>query len=249
VDWEAQEYGVAAALSRDPVMKEHYASGDPYLAFAKRVGAVPANAIKETHRTERDLFKVCCGLGAMYGAGKHTLASRLGITPAHAQELLTAHRHTYKKFWQWADAIEAQAMLRGYLTTILGWRRHVGRDVNPRSLRNFAVQANAAEMLRVACCLLTERGIRVCGPVHDAVVVEGLMEEIDDIRRATESAMREASEIVLGGFSLRTETKVTKYPDRYVDPRGKFMWQTVMKILDEIEQQVSATLAADEIPL
>jgi DNA polymerase I-like protein with 3'-5' exonuclease and polymerase domains len=247
-DWEAQEYGIAAALSRDPVMQEHYASGDPYLAFAKRVGAVPPTATKATHRAERDLFKVCCGLGAMYGAGKHTLASRLGVTPAYAQELLTAHRHTYRRFWAWADAVEASAMLRGYLTTVFGWRRHVGRNDNPRSLRNFMVQANAAEMLRVACFLLTERGILVCGPVHDAVVVEGEADKVGGLTRETEQAMRDASEAVLKGFTLRTEVKTVRHPDRFSDPRGVQMWATVMQILEKVEQERDSAEAADEIP-
>src|SRR5262249_27157597 len=35
VDYEQQEFGIAAALSGDAAMKDAYASGDPYLAFAK----------------------------------------------------------------------------------------------------------------------------------------------------------------------------------------------------------------------
>ncbi len=49
----------------------------------------------------------------------------------------------------------------------------VGPDANPRSLRNFPCQANGAEMLRLACCLATERGVNVVAPVHDASIVEG----------------------------------------------------------------------------
>ena len=55
--------------------------------------------------------------------------------------------------------------------TVFGWRVHVGPDANPRSLRNFPMQANGAEMLRLACCLATERGIEVCAPVHDALLI------------------------------------------------------------------------------
>src|SRR3954464_13305113 len=53
-----------------------------------------------------------------------------------------------------------------------GWPLHVGAAFNPRSLANFPMQANGAEMLRLACCLATERGIRVCAPVHDALLIE-----------------------------------------------------------------------------
>jgi hypothetical protein len=39
--------------------------------------------------------------------------------------------------------------------------------------------ANGAEMLRLACCLATERGIEVCVPVHDAVLIEADTDAID----------------------------------------------------------------------
>jgi DNA polymerase I len=55
VDYEQQEFGIAAALSGDSAMMEAYSSGDPYLAFAKQSGAVPPGATKETHAMERDL--------------------------------------------------------------------------------------------------------------------------------------------------------------------------------------------------
>src|SRR6476659_9940813 len=44
VDWSQQEFGIAAALSGDHNMQAAYQSGDPYLAFAKQAGAVPADA-------------------------------------------------------------------------------------------------------------------------------------------------------------------------------------------------------------
>jgi DNA polymerase I-like protein with 3'-5' exonuclease and polymerase domains len=233
VDWSAQEYGIAAALSGDRAMHRDYQSSDPYLSFAKRAGAVPADATKQTHGKERDLFKVCCGLGAMYGAGEQSLAARLGISAAHARELLRLHRRSYPDFWRWSDAVQDFAMLHGYLETVFGWRVHVGPDANPRSLRNFPMQANGAEMLRLACCLTTERGITVCAPVHDALLVEADADAIDTAVERTRAAMREASECVLPGFPLRTDAKVVRWPDRYLDERGRRMWETVCRLLEE----------------
>jgi hypothetical protein len=59
VDWSQQEFGIAAALSGDVNMVAAYQSGDPYLAFAKQAGAVPADATKQSHSTQRELFKAC----------------------------------------------------------------------------------------------------------------------------------------------------------------------------------------------
>ena len=83
------------------------------------------------------------------------------------------------------------------------------------------------------CCLATERGVQVCAPVHDALLIEAPANEIGRAVAAAESAMREASSLVLGGFSLRTDPrpKVIHHPDRYTDPRGEQMWRTVMDLL------------------
>jgi hypothetical protein len=122
-------------------------------------------------------------------------------------------------------------MLAGDLRTVFGWKVHAGPEANPRSLANFPMQANGAEMLRLACCTLTEGGTTVCAPVHDALLVEGSEGQIGEVVAGTQAAMQEASEVVLGGFPLRTEAKVVRHPDRYVDERGREMWDTVLELL------------------
>ena len=96
-----------------------------------------------------------------------------------------------------------------------------GRTVNPRSLRNFPMQANGAEMLRIACCLATERGIEVCAPVHDAVLICAPLDRLDVDIAAMRGAMAEASRFVLAGFELANEVKVVHWPDGYADPRDR----------------------------
>ena len=49
-----------------------------------------------------------------------------------------------------------------------------------------------------------------------------------------QDAMREASELVLPGFPLRTDANIVRYPDRYSDPRGTRMWDAVRKIVAEM---------------
>jgi hypothetical protein len=234
VDWEQQEFGIAAALSADPAMMEAYRSGDPYLTFAKQAGAVPRNGTKTTHKAERERFKVLA-LGVQYGMQAESLARKLDESPARGRELIDLHRRTYPRYWQWSDAVEMTAMLSGQLQAAFGWTVHVGPNANPRSLRNFPLQANGAEMLRLACILATEGGIRVCGPVHDALLVEGPADEIETLVAQTQAAMKTASELVLPGFPLRSEAKVIRWPDRFADPRGEPFWRTVWELIEELE--------------
>jgi hypothetical protein len=130
VDWEQQEFGIAAALSGDPAMMEAYRSGDPYLAFAKQAGAVPPDATKASHKKERDQFKTTV-LAVQYGMGEASLAQRLGQSVARSRELLELHRRTYPRYWQWSEAAVNRAMLHGGLHTVFGWQVQAGRTPTP----------------------------------------------------------------------------------------------------------------------
>jgi len=111
-------------------------------------------------------------------------------------------------------------MLHGKLWTVFGWTAHTGNNPNPRFLRNFLMQGNGSEMLRLACCMVVEQGIRLCAPVHDAILIEAPLDELDATIAKTKALMSEASAIVLDGFCLRSDVDVIRYPDRYTDERG-----------------------------
>jgi DNA polymerase I len=49
----------------------------------------------------------------------------------------------------------------------------------------------------------------------------------------TRTAMAEASRIVLDGFEVRTEAKVTRHPERFTDKRGIQMWRVVTQLIEE----------------
>jgi hypothetical protein len=121
--------------------------------------------------------------------------------------------------------------------------------------RHWPMQAHGAEMMRLAACLATERGVDVCCPVHDAFLIEADADRIDAETARTQECMHEASELVPPGFSLRTDTKVVRYPDCYSDPRGKHMWELVRSLLGDDEDSgtpctaVSPTPCTDAIPL
>jgi DNA polymerase-1 len=239
IDWSQQEFGIAAALSGDANMLAAYESGDPYLAFAKQAGAVPRDATKASHPAQRDLFKACV-LAVQYGMGPDALAARIGQPPVVARDLLRAHQETYRTFWRWSDAVVDHAMSKSSLHTVFGWTIHIGEDSNPRSLRNYPMQGNGAEMLRLACCIGTERGIEVCAPVHDAVLICAPLDRLNQHAAGMRAAMAEASRIVLGGFELGTDVSMVRHPDRYSDKRGVRMWNEVTSLIGQIAKHAHA---------
>src|SRR5215203_5498184 len=188
IDWSAQKFGIAAALSGDERMMAE------------------------------------------------TLAGRLGISTIESRALLQKHRETYPQFCRWSQNSVDTAMSGTPLNTVFGWRYTVGphlrrAQANPRTVRNFPMQANGAEMLRIACCLATERGVRVCAPVHDAILIEAPADQIEAEVVRMGGYMAAASRIVLAGFELRTDAEIIRYPDRYSDARGQAIWDRVMKLL------------------
>jgi hypothetical protein len=230
IDWSQQEFGIAAALSGDPAMMQAYRSGDPYLAFAIQSGAAPSSATKHTHELVREQFKACV-LAVQYGMGETSLASRINQPVARARQLLELHRRTYKKFWDWSDAAVDEAVLGGRLWASFGWQIFIEEGLNDRSIRNFPMQANGAEMLRIACILMTESGIQICAPVHDALLIEAPLEKLDESITKSQRLMQEASRIVLDGFELNSDVKKICFPDRYMDKRGAVMWEKVMNLI------------------
>lgn len=67
------------------------------------------------------------------------------------------------------------------------------------------MQANGADMLRLACCYAVDRGVPIIAPIHDAVLIEGPGHDIADIAREMQRCMVDASRAVLGGPTVRVD--------------------------------------------
>lgn len=233
VDYSSQEIAIAAALSGDQSMWQAYVSGDPYMAFAIQAGLAPTGATKASHKEIRSRCKQIV-LGVGYGMGAESLALGAGIHKVEANGLLNSHKMTYRVFWKWAEANQMRALMGEPLVTPLGWKIQLRRDPDPndRSLLNWPMQSTGADIMRLAACMLTEAGIEVCCPIHDAFLVRfSLAQEIDVIARTTK-LMVDASKIVMGGHACRVDTEIVRYPDRYMDERGEVMFGRIMTLLD-----------------
>jgi hypothetical protein len=245
VDYSSMEFMVAASLSNDPLMIEFYQSGDPYLTFAKRVGAAPASATKTTHSALRDRYKTGL-LAIQYSVQPETLAGRLGISTTAAYEMIQQHHEVFAVYWRWADDWLAYALDTGAMRTVLGWKCCTGiTEFNARSIQNFPVQAHGADILRIACIWATRYGVGLRAPVHDALLIEAPIERIDAEVSLLKEIMRRAARVVLnptaaGRLELRTDFKIVRYPDRYTDPRGDAIWADVLRLLADYQARQSA---------
>jgi DNA polymerase-1 len=209
VDYSSMEFLIAASRSDGhcgPIntMLDMYESGDPYLSFAKAVGAVPQTATKASHAVVRDKHKVMV-LASRYGMGRETLAARLGVSTFEAHQMLQQHRELFAQYWQWSDDWVQHALHTGVMRTAFGWTCRTGiTEFNERSIRNWPIQATGADILRIACILATRHGIKLLAPVHDAVLIEAPIERIETDVALMREIMRRASHIVLNADAAGT---------------------------------------------
>jgi hypothetical protein len=255
IDYSSMEFLIAAVLSDGHcgptnAMLEMYRSGDPYLSFAKRVGAVPSTATKNSHAEVRDKYKVML-LATQYGMSAETLAGRLGVSSFEAHEMLNQHRELFAQYWKWSDDWLAHSLQTGVMRTAFGWEYRIGiveSTVNARSIRNWPVQSTGADILRISCILAARHGIRILAPVHDAVLIEAPIDRIEADVALMQEIMRRASRIVLnsdldGTHELRTDAKIIRYPDRYSDKRGEDIWAYVLKHLADYQRAANERIA------
>jgi len=231
IDYEQQEIGIAAALSADKNLINAYCSGDPYIAFAKKAGAIPPEGTKKSHPEIRELYKRCM-LALNYGMSTETFARQVQIPLSEAKAIIRLHKQTYRRYWEWNQNFVDTALLSGLVKTNHNWYFRTGQ-AKPRTLMNFPMQSHGADILRLAICLCIEHGVKVVAPVHDAILIEASNEDIKNKVTVAQQCMEDASEYVLN-FRIRTDVKIIEYPDRYIDPRGKEMWDRIWSIINDM---------------
>jgi DNA polymerase-1 len=245
IDYSSMEFLAAAALSdqhcgpHNPMLGL-YRSGDPYLNFGKLIGYIAPEATRQMPGIEtiRDRLKVLC-LAVQYGMQTSTLATRLGVSEIEAHEMLLHHRGLFSQYWHWSEDWLHRSFDSGVMHTVFGWECATGIvEFNERSIRNFPVQANCADLFRLAYVWGTRHGLILIAPVHDAVLLESPEERIEADVALMQELMRRASRVILnptadGTIELRTDAKIIRHPGRYTDPRGAELWDTVLKLLAE----------------
>jgi hypothetical protein len=237
LDYNSQEYAIAAYLSGDPAMIRAYESGrDPYIEFGQQIGMVPDSATRKTHPTERKVLKEAV-LGTQYGQGAVGLARKIRWPESRAHHLLAEVWETYPRLKRWLEGAVDYAMAFGRLHTCFGWGVITHPSTRATTLMNWPVQSHAAEMLRWACGLATDRGVTIDAPLHDAILIEGPIDAIDDLVSEAQRAMGDASSIVLGGPRLGVDSsEPIRWPERYRDADGWATWCRIMGLIESFKK-------------
>ena len=74
-------------------------------------------------------------------------------------------------------------------------------------------------------------------PVHDAIMAEAALEEIEDASVALDRVMRDAAAIVLRGYELPTDVQPIQPGERFYEERGEDMWKTITRLTAKLEKE------------
>ena len=122
------------------------------------------------------------------------LSSRANIPRAEAQDFINTYFATYSGISYYMLAIKEQARTQGFVTTLLGRKRHIPelaarnptlRAAGERMAINMPIQGTAADIVKIAMIRLDERlkagGFRARPllQVHDELLLEVPRAEVD----------------------------------------------------------------------
>ncbi len=203
-DYSQIELRLMALLSQEPALLDAYRRGDD----VHRVTAAAVAGLPEAEVTKRQREQAkATNFGIMYGLSAYGLSQQVDISVEEAKAFIDAYFARYPKVAEFRRRVIAEATGAGYVTTLFGRRRAVpelhSRVYNVRSLGerlavNTVLQGSAADIIKVAMVTvdreLERRGLRsrLVLQVHDELVVEAPVDEVDACAALLDEAMCDA---------------------------------------------------------
>jgi DNA polymerase I len=203
-DYSQIELRIVAAISGDPAMCEAFKQGkDIHTATAAKVYNVDEkDVVKEMRYKAKSV-----NFGIIYGQGAFGLADNLAISRTEAKEIIDNYKKQFSGIQRYMDDTMNFAREHGYVQTLVGRKRWL-RDINSSNftVRGFAernainspIQGTAADMIKLAMVkihhVFKERGFRskMILQVHDELVFDAVLEEVDIIQPIILACMRDA---------------------------------------------------------
>ena len=241
LDFSQQEFLIAAVLSQDDEMFKCYMRGDTYIGIGEAWGLIRPDMTAQEVAAARKLIKAAV-LGIQYQMGASKLAKYIKRPRWQAAQFILLHKDAFWKFWKWSDDFVNSAQLNGDAISGANWDL-IGHHEKEPTLRNYPVQSTGAEILRQTCCMVVEAGIRLCATIHDAIVVECRIDEVDQTVARVKRLMIEATRLVLndgsmlqvGGISgdIRVDHKTYAHPAHFDEGRDNAVWNLITRMREE----------------
>jgi DNA polymerase-1 len=197
-----------AHLSQDPgLLKAFAANEDIHRHTAAEIFSVSLDDVNSDQRRSAKAIN----FGLIYGMSAHGLSKQLGIERHQAADYMTTYFERYPGVKAYMDSTREQAKLDGYVETLFGRRlflpeinssNGMRRQYAERTAINAPMQGTAADIIKRAMIdihqwlLLSENSaIRMIMQVHDELVFEVPVDQIDTTKLKIEQLMNHAAKL------------------------------------------------------
>jgi DNA polymerase-1 len=207
VDYSQIELRVLAHFSGDEAFVTAFTKGiDVHRQTASVIFDVPIDEVSAGQRAQAKTVN----FATLYGQGPFSLARQLGITREEAKQFIATYFERFIGVRNFLDAQIEMARESGYVETLMGRRRYVPelasrnwsvRQFGERVAQNTPIQGTAADLMKKAMIDVQEAldrarsGARLLLQVHDELLLEVPMDEVDAVRDLVVARMEGALEL------------------------------------------------------
>ena len=193
-DYSQIELRIMASICGDEGLCNAFRKGeDIHRSTAAMVFQVdPEDVTSDMRRKAKEV-----NFGILYGIGVFGLKTRLGISQAHAKEIIDTYFKSFKNVKEYMEASVKKAREKGFAETLVGRRRFM-RNINSnnravrtfeeRAAINMPVQGTAADMIKLAMINIhrelekRKSKTKMVLQVHDELVFDAHKDEVDELR-------------------------------------------------------------------
>lgn len=203
-DYSQIELRILAHMSGDEKLIEAYRlNQDIHRATASQVFHIPFDEVTKQQRSNAKAVN----FGIIYGISTFGLSQDLSISRKEAKEYIDRYFETYPHIKEYIDGLVESAKTEGYSLTMFGRRREVPelkssnfmqRSFGERVAMNAPIQGTAADIIKLAM-IRAYRGLKNAGlksrlilQVHDELLVEAKVEEVEQVKEILIDAMKNA---------------------------------------------------------
>jgi DNA polymerase-1 len=206
-DYSQIELRIMAHLSGDDSLLQAFAKGeDIHRHTASEIFGISLDDVSSDQRRSAKAIN----FGLIYGMSAHGLSKQLGIERHQAAEYMQTYFDRYPGVRQYMDNTRDQAKEQGYVETIFGRRLYLPeinssngmrRQYAERTAINAPMQGSAADIIKRAMIDIhswlseADTGIRMIMQVHDELVFEVPVDQLDMAKHTIEKFMMGAAEL------------------------------------------------------
>ncbi len=192
-DYSQIELRIMASICGDEGLIKAFSEGeDIHRSTAALVFQVdPQDVTPDMRRKAKEV-----NFGILYGIGAFGLKTRLGISQAHAKDIIDTYFKTFKRVREFMDNSVRFAQENGFAETLMKRRRYlkninssnrVVRQFEERVAINMPIQGTAADMIKLAMINIhrelknRKAKSKMILQVHDELVFDVHKDEVDEL--------------------------------------------------------------------